>query len=149
YKCGHLNTPDKASQNLKLFKADLLDYNSLCSAFEGCIGSWYRLSKTLAGSEALVWSMGKEEIGVDVVTLCPALVWGPILQSTTCVMLLKHRFWHMRRPVADGRYICTSHSISSKDLVEKLKSIYPPHSKLSYEVSGSFGMLETTTGKHL
>ncbi|KAJ4824670.1 hypothetical protein Tsubulata_047517, partial [Turnera subulata] len=207
YKCGHLNTLDKASQNLKLFKADLLDYNSLCSAFEGCIGvfhvaspvpsttlenpeasicliltntfinmlqmnywaaakgtqnvleacteakarrvavvpsvaavlmnpswpqgqvmdescwsnkeyyretkasmlqlclkfvgfgilllfksvrykyallpcNWYRLSKTLAEIEALVWSMGKEEIGIDVVTLCPALVSGPILQST-------------------------------------------------------------------
>ena len=26
---------------------------------------------------------------------------------------------------ADGRYICTSHTIVTRDLVEKLKSIYP------------------------
>jgi len=29
---------DKPSENLKLFKADLLDYSSLRSAIEGCQG---------------------------------------------------------------------------------------------------------------
>ncbi|KAF6160724.1 hypothetical protein GIB67_035925 [Kingdonia uniflora] len=32
---------DKASKNLKLFKADLLDYNSLHAAIEGCVGVFH------------------------------------------------------------------------------------------------------------
>ncbi|KAJ4830643.1 hypothetical protein Tsubulata_051137 [Turnera subulata] len=227
-KCGHLSTLDKASQNLKLFKADLLDYNSLCSAFEGCIGvfhvaspvpsttsenpekeviepavkgtqnvleactegkvrrvvvvssvaavimnpnwpqgqvmdescwsnkeycretkNWYMLSKTLAESEALEYG---KRTGLDIVTVCPSMVFGPILQSTVnasslvLVKLLKEGLESVENKVrsvvdvrdvaealilvyetldAGGRYICTSLSISTQDLVEKLKSIYP------------------------
>ena len=29
------------------------------------------------------------------------------------------------KPEAEGRYICTAHSIKTKDLVDKLRSIYP------------------------
>lgn len=29
------------------------------------------------------------------------------------------------KPEAEGRYICTAHIIKAKDLVDKLKSIYP------------------------
>ena len=36
-----MKTIDKASENLKLFKADLLDYNSLCSAIKGCEGVFH------------------------------------------------------------------------------------------------------------
>ncbi|KAF6155418.1 hypothetical protein GIB67_019944, partial [Kingdonia uniflora] len=32
---------DKASKNLKLFKEDLLDYNSLHAAIEGCVGVFH------------------------------------------------------------------------------------------------------------
>ncbi|KAF6141854.1 hypothetical protein GIB67_003225 [Kingdonia uniflora] len=32
---------DKASENLKLFEADLLDYNSLYAAIEGCVGVFH------------------------------------------------------------------------------------------------------------
>lgn len=40
-KYAHSKTIDKASENLKLFKADLLDYNSLCSAIKGCEGVFH------------------------------------------------------------------------------------------------------------
>lgn len=31
------------------------------------------------------------------------------------------------KPEAEGRYICTAHSIKTKDLVDKLRSIYPQY----------------------
>ena len=37
-KYSHLKKLETASENLKLFKADLLDYDSLCSAIQGCTG---------------------------------------------------------------------------------------------------------------
>ncbi|KAK9928487.1 hypothetical protein M0R45_025620 [Rubus argutus] len=40
-KYDHLNKLEKASENLKLFKADLLDYESLRSAFLGCSGVFH------------------------------------------------------------------------------------------------------------
>lgn len=40
-KYAHSKTIGKASENLKLFKADLLDYNSLCSAIKGCEGVFH------------------------------------------------------------------------------------------------------------
>lgn len=41
--------------------------------------NWYCLSKTEAESQALEFAKGK---GLDVVTVCPTLVLGPILQPT-------------------------------------------------------------------
>ncbi|XP_038703170.1 cinnamoyl-CoA reductase 1-like isoform X2 [Tripterygium wilfordii] len=154
---AQLKKLDKASENLKLFKADLLDYSSLYSAIVGCDGvfhvaspvpsfpssnpevevlepavkgtlnvlkscseakvkravvvssgaavsrnprwprgqikdetcwsdkeycrttnNWYSLSKTEAESEALEYA---KETGLDVVTICPSLILGPLLQS--------------------------------------------------------------------
>ncbi|CAK9178276.1 unnamed protein product [Ilex paraguariensis] len=40
-KYNHLNKLEKASDNLKLFKADLLDYNSLLAAITGCDGVFH------------------------------------------------------------------------------------------------------------
>ncbi|PQQ10589.1 cinnamoyl-CoA reductase 1 [Prunus yedoensis var. nudiflora] len=40
-KYAHLNKLEKASENLKLFKADLLDYDSLRAAVEGCTGVFH------------------------------------------------------------------------------------------------------------
>ena len=31
------------------------------------------------------------------------------------------------KPEAEGRYICTAHNIKVKDLVEKLRSLYPKY----------------------
>ncbi|GLT35289.1 hypothetical protein SLA2020_097560 [Shorea laevis] len=157
-KYAHLNKLEKASENLKLLKADLLDYDSLCSAIEGCdsvfhvaspvpsttvpnpeveliepavkgtltvlkacldakvkrvvvvsseaavsfnprlpegqikdeacwsdkeycrtIKNWYFVSKTEAESEALEFA---KRTGLDVVTVCPTTIWGPLLQPT-------------------------------------------------------------------
>jgi nucleoside-diphosphate-sugar epimerase len=40
---------------------------------------WYDLSKTLAEREAFAYA---EKTGLDVVTICPSLVLGPLIQST-------------------------------------------------------------------
>lgn len=227
-KYAHWKTIDKASENLKLFKADLLDYNSLCSAIKGCEGvfhvaspvpsttvpnpeveliepavkgtlnvlracdeakvkrvvivssmvavcmnpslpkgqvmdenwwsdkeycratkNWYCLSKTEAESEA--WECAKRS-GLDVVTICPSLILGPILHSAVnasskvLIKLLKEGYESLEnklrnlvdvrdvaealllvyeKPEAGGRYICTAHEIRTEDLVEKLRNIYP------------------------
>ncbi|KAF8014992.1 hypothetical protein BT93_H0706 [Corymbia citriodora subsp. variegata] len=227
-KYAHLKKLDKASEKLRLFKADLLDYDSLCSAIEGCCGvlhvacpvpsssvsnpevellapavkgtlnvlkacseakvkrviyvssvaammmnpswpkgqamdelswsdkehcrrteNWYCLSKTEAESEALEYA---KRSGLDVISVCPSLIFGPILQSTlnasTTVLLnvmkggqepVPNRVRNIvdvcdvaaavilayEKPEAEGRYVCTSHCIKMQDLVEKLKSLYP------------------------
>ena len=40
---------------------------------------WYELAKTMAEEKALEYSKSS---GLDVVSVCPALVFGPMLQST-------------------------------------------------------------------
>ncbi|KAJ8762280.1 hypothetical protein K2173_007437 [Erythroxylum novogranatense] len=40
-KYAHLTKFEKASDNLKLFKADLLDFDSLCRAIQGCSGVFH------------------------------------------------------------------------------------------------------------
>ncbi|KAK6257299.1 hypothetical protein QUC31_000758 [Theobroma cacao] len=227
-KYAHLNQLEKASDNLKLFKADLLDYDSLCSAIEGCTGvfhvacpvpsttvpnpqvemiepavkgtlnvlkacleenvkrvvvvssvsavslnprwpkgqikdeacwsdkeyctttkNWYCFSKTEAESEAFEFA---KRTGLDVVTVCPTLILGPLLQpavnasSLVLIKLLKEGYDSLEnkhrsivdvrdvaqalllvyeKPEAEGRYICTAHSIRARDLVDKLRSIFP------------------------
>ncbi|KAM1023937.1 hypothetical protein ACFX2I_037152 [Malus domestica] len=216
-KYDHLNKLEKASENLKLFKADLLDYDSLRLAIEGCSGvfheflepaikgtlnvlkackeanvkrvvvvsslaavvmnpewpkdqvkdetcwsvpeymkttkKWYYLSKTEAEREAL--EFGKRN-GLEVVTVCPSLILGPILQSTRkcssflVVMTIKGdleslpcNYWtfvdvrdlaealllaYKKSEAAGERYICHSHSIGIRDVVEKyLRPTYPDY----------------------
>ncbi|KAL6183882.1 hypothetical protein ACLB2K_045292 [Fragaria x ananassa] len=245
-KYSHLKKLDKASENLKLFKADLLNYDSLRTAIEGCDGvfhvaspvpsgsvpnpeasvsnyslilvlavanmlveiiepavkgtlnvlkasleakvkrvvfvssvaavsvnpawaegqvldetcwsdkeycrnteNWYCLSKTEAEYEALQFA---NTTGIDLVTVCPTLIFGPILQSTVnastliLIKLLKEGkeslenrprkivdvrdlaealLMAYEKPKAEGRYICMSHSVKNRDLVEKLRRLYP------------------------
>ncbi|KAM1033765.1 hypothetical protein FF1_037220 [Malus domestica] len=231
-KYAHLNKLEKASVNLKLFKADLLDYDSLRLAIEGCSGvfhvaspvpnslndsdpeeflepaikgtlnvlkackkakvkrvvvvssiaavvmnpewpkdqvkdetcwsvpeyikttkKWYYLSKTEAEREAL--EFGKRN-GLEVVTVCPSIILGPILQSTlnsssslivaTIIGGLESlgcNYWTFvdvrdladalllayNKPEAAGeRYLCNSHSIGIRDVVEKyLRPTYPDY----------------------
>ncbi|KAK0575792.1 hypothetical protein LWI29_007143 [Acer saccharum] len=40
-KNAHLMKLEKASENLKLFKTDLLDYEGLCAAIDGCVGVFH------------------------------------------------------------------------------------------------------------
>nr|GLL34365.1 cinnamoyl-CoA reductase 1-like [Ipomoea trifida]GMD25972.1 cinnamoyl-coa reductase 2 [Ipomoea batatas] len=230
-KYAHLHNLDKAPHNLKLFKADLLDYDSLTAAITGCTGvfhvacpvpsssvpnpqkdlvepalngtlnvlkacsesnvkrvvivssvsavfvtpnwpkdkvkdetcwsdpeyciktnNWYCYSKTVAEKEAFDYAKKSE---LQVITICPSLVLGPILQHTVnasslvLVKLLKEGYETLEnkgrllvdvrdvveslllvyeRPEAEGRYICTAHEIKSQDLVEMLKKMYPNYS---------------------
>ncbi|XP_006433231.2 cinnamoyl-CoA reductase 2 isoform X1 [Citrus clementina] len=227
-KNTHLYKLEKASENLKLFKADLLDYDSVKSAIVGCNGvfhvaspvpsssvpnpeveliepavkgtlnvlkacleakvkrvivvssgaavglnprwpkgqimdetcwsdkeycrttnNWYCLSKTEAESEALEFA---KRTGLDVVTVCPNLIWGPLLQSNVnssslvLIKRLKEGYESLENRLrmivdvrdvaealllayekaeAEGRYICTAHLIRERDLFDKLKSLYP------------------------
>ncbi|XP_019703966.1 cinnamoyl-CoA reductase 1 [Elaeis guineensis] len=246
-KNAHLKKLENASENLQLFKADLLDYNAVASAIAGCEGvfhvaspvpaikvpnpeveliapavtgtlnvlkacceakvkrvvvvssvsavmmipnwpkdkvkdescwsdteycrtteNWYCLSKTLAEREALEYA---EKHGLDVVTVCPSFVIGPLLQPTVnstslfLINLLKgaresvenkrHNFVDVRdvvdalllvygKPEASGRYICTSHMIKFRDLVDMLKSIYPNYNYPKTFVEGDEGTLVTS-----
>ncbi|MBA0746270.1 hypothetical protein Gogos_008805, partial [Gossypium gossypioides] len=225
-KYAHLNQLERASHNLQLFKADLLDYDSLCSAISGCTGvfhvaspvptttveviepavkgtlnvlkacveakvkrvvvvssrgavafnprwpvgqikdeacwsdkehcaatkNWYCLSKTEAESEAFEFAKSS---GLDVVTVCPSLILGPLLQPTinasslALVRLLKGGFYFYlefkvrmivdvrdvaealllvyEKAEAEGRYICMAHLTNPRDLVDKLRSIFPQY----------------------
>ncbi|KAI9089540.1 hypothetical protein K1719_021570 [Acacia pycnantha] len=230
-KYNHLLKFEEASENLKLFKAELLDYESLSSAIAGCravfhvacpvpsitvsnpeakmiepsvtgttnvlkacleakvervvfvssLGAvsrnpnwpkdkvmdescwsdkeycrrtknWYCYSKTEAELQALDFA---RNTGLSVLTICPTVVWGPILQASTVnasnLILLKlfkgleslenKQRWVVdvrdvadailmayEKPEAEGRYLCAAHSIMTNDLVEKLKRIYPNYS---------------------
>ncbi|XP_057978567.1 phenylacetaldehyde reductase-like isoform X3 [Malania oleifera] len=92
-KTEHLLSLDGAKERLHLFKADLLEENSFDSVIDGCDGVfhvasavyfnaadpqlWYMLSKTLA--EEAAWKFTKEN-KIDMVTIHPGLVIGPLLQ---------------------------------------------------------------------
>ncbi|KDP36741.1 hypothetical protein JCGZ_08032 [Jatropha curcas] len=242
-KNAHLKKLDNATENLKLFKADLLEYEGLCTAIEGCIGvfhvasplpspgeyvpkeqlmepavtgtrnvlnacskakvkkvivvssvaavalnpnwpkeqimdeecwsdlefceaikNWYFLAKTAAEKEA--WECAKRS-NLNVITVCPSLIIGPLLQPTmnaTCLYLLnllkdgselvenrttphvdvrdaaESLLLVYEKPEAEGRYICSSHEISTQDLVDKLKLMYPQY---NYPKSFSEGMVWT------
>lgn len=229
-KNSHLKNFDKASVNLQLFKADMLDYNSVAAAISGCGGvfhvacpipaakvpnpevevitpavtgtmnvlkacseakvkrvvavsstgavgvvpdwpqdtvmdeewwsdteycrtteNWYCLSKTLAEREALAYA---EKHGLDVVTVCPSMVLGPLLQPTVNASSLflanilkgkresmENKVWHFvdvrdvadalllvyEKPEASGRYICASHPKKIRDLMDMLKNMYPDY----------------------
>ncbi|KAK4382287.1 Cinnamoyl-CoA reductase 1 [Sesamum angolense] len=149
-KNAHLMNLENAAEKLKLFKADLMDFDSIRAAVKGCDGvfhvaspvelvepalkgtlnvlkacseekkvrrvvivssvaavmmnpnwpkdqlmdetcwsdaeyckatnNWYCFSKTVAEAEA--WEYAKKN-GLDVVTVCPAFVLGPMLQHAT------------------------------------------------------------------
>ncbi|KAJ0988113.1 hypothetical protein J5N97_006469 [Dioscorea zingiberensis] len=111
--------------------------------------NWYCLSKTLAEAEALEYS---KEHNLDVVTLCPSTVLGPLLQPTVnssslfLINILKglrqskeNSVYHIvdvrdvadalllvyEKPEASGRYICTNHPIKVRELIDTLRSMYP------------------------
>lgn len=126
---------------------------------EFCMKSekWYCASKTISEREAL--EFGKKN-NLNVVSVCPSVVFGPMLQSTLCTtnMILLNFFkgentlnliefdkaeWDVdipivdvrdcanalilayEKPEAEGRYLCSSHVLKTKALVELLKSLFP------------------------
>uniref|UniRef100_A0ACD5UH02 Uncharacterized protein n=1 Tax=Avena sativa TaxID=4498 RepID=A0ACD5UH02_AVESA len=112
-------------------------------------GMWYCLSKTLAEREALAYA---EKTGLDVVTVCPPLVLGPLLQpvantrSLVLINLLKgdrdtvedkaRNMVDVRdladalilvyeNPEASGRYICSAYRKRLSEMVDIARSFCP------------------------
>ncbi|XP_037442379.1 cinnamoyl-CoA reductase 1-like [Triticum dicoccoides] len=236
-KTGHLRRLENASENLRLFKADLLDYDAMAAAIVGCQGvfhvatpvpsgiladpelqmlgpavtgttnvlttasaasvervvvvssmvaveinpkdwpqgkirdescwsdkefcrsneSWYPVAKIAAEAAALEYG---RETGLRVVTLNPALVFGPLLQPTIntssqfLIYFLKggpdetrDKLWHIvdvrdvadallllyEAPEASGRHICAPHFITARGLLGLLKSMYPGYPCIAEE----------------
>ncbi|KAK9271326.1 hypothetical protein L1049_026916 [Liquidambar formosana] len=113
--------------------------------------NWYCLGKTIAEQEALEYAKRSE---LNIVTVCPCIVIGPMLQSTMnassllLLSLLKGGHESMEdkaqpvvdvrdvaealllgyeKPEVEGRYLCSSYVIRTSALVEKLKSMYPDY----------------------
>ncbi|KAI3901180.1 hypothetical protein MKW92_012349 [Papaver armeniacum] len=111
--------------------------------------NWYFLSKTAAEREAFDYA---KTVGLDVVSICPSLTFGPMLQprlnssSSLLVKILKdgcerslgfvQRILDVRdvaeavllayeMPEAEGRYLCSAFMMDMLELVDKLKIIYP------------------------
>ncbi|XP_066399686.1 phenylacetaldehyde reductase-like isoform X2 [Miscanthus floridulus] len=112
---------------------------------------WYSAAKTIAEETALEYG---EKNGLTVVTVCPCLVLGPLLQplvNTSSELLIyiikggprvmKNLTWNIVdvRDVADalllvyekvessGRYICSPDRISTSDMLNLFKKAYPNH----------------------
>ncbi|OEL17377.1 Cinnamoyl-CoA reductase 1 [Dichanthelium oligosanthes] len=112
---------------------------------------WYSVAKLVAEQEAFEYA---DENGLNVVTLCPPYVFGPLLQSTVntssklLIYIIKgghdvmtNRLWDIVdvRDVVDallllyeknessGRYICSPNHIFTRDLVDLLKKMYPKY----------------------
>ncbi|WVZ65411.1 hypothetical protein U9M48_014776 [Paspalum notatum var. saurae] len=229
-KNSHLKELDKAPENLHLFKADVLDYDTLTPAVEGCEGvfhlatpvpedkisevlrpamegtlnvlkvcsaakvkklvvmssiaavdfnpnwpqdilkdescwsdkefceengDWYSVAKITAEQTALEYG---DKNGLNVVTLCPPLVFGPLLQPTVNTSskfliyvikggpdVMNNRLWPMvdvrdvanallllyEKKESSGRYICSPNNICTKDLVALLKKMHPKYSYIN------------------
>ncbi|WCJ44768.1 NAD(P)-binding Rossmann-fold superfamily protein [Euphorbia peplus] len=125
--------------------------------FQKKLNNWYGVSKTEAESVAMEFG---QQTGLDVVRVCPVLVLGPILQSTanssTSFLLRQLKAEGQKskesrlqkivdvrdvaealvlayeKPEAEGRYICAGHMIMAKDLIEKLKTLFPQYEYPSF-----------------
>ncbi|VAI33860.1 unnamed protein product [Triticum turgidum subsp. durum] len=119
--------------------------------------SWYPVAKIAAEAAALEYG---RETGLRVVTLNPALVFGPLLQPTIntssqfLIYFLKggpdetrDKLWHIvdvrdvadallllyEAPEASGRHICAPHFITARGLLGLLKSMYPGYPCIAEE----------------
>ncbi|XP_006660781.1 cinnamoyl-CoA reductase 1-like [Oryza brachyantha] len=111
--------------------------------------NWYHVSKIVAERTALEYA---EKTGLNIVTVCPCLVFGPQLQPTVNTSnelliyvtkggptVMKNILYHIvdvrdvaealllvyEKPESYGRYLCAPDHISTKAMVEFLKSMYP------------------------
>ncbi|KAG0467384.1 hypothetical protein HPP92_018353 [Vanilla planifolia] len=118
------------------------------------IKGWYGLAKTLA--ERAAWEYAGKT-GLNMVTVCPAMVLGPLLQPTvnaTSLFLLDiikgppkplpNRFLHFvdardladalllvyEKPQSSGRYICAPHRCDIRKVVNLMKNMYPHYKYL-------------------
>ncbi|CAD6224389.1 unnamed protein product [Miscanthus lutarioriparius] len=111
--------------------------------------NWYSVAKISSEEAALEYG---KQTGLDVVSVNPAVVFGPLLQptlNTSCQFLvyflkggpdqMRNKLWHIvdvrdtadalllvyETPEASGRHICAPHFISAHGLLDMLKSMYP------------------------
>ncbi|KAF0929229.1 hypothetical protein E2562_016457 [Oryza meyeriana var. granulata] len=133
--------------------------------------NWYCLAKTEAEEIALEYA---EKNGLHVVTVCPALVFGPLLQTVLLNTSSKALLYIMNggpdimnnkffpivdvRDVADAllivydeagpseRYICAQDQMDMKDLVDLMKNMYPNYS-YSFKMVDVDMRVEMTTEK--
>ncbi|TVU10290.1 hypothetical protein EJB05_43811, partial [Eragrostis curvula] len=179
-KNAHLKALQGAEERLQLLKADLMDYDSIVSTVAGCEGvfhvaspvpssrsnnpevnlsvasilnahcsDWYFVSKTLAEREAFAYAA---KTGLDIVTICPSLVIGPLMQPTVNASskfvlgyfkgdreTVENRLRNVvdvrdvadpllltyEKPEAFGRHICSSHLTKVSEMITILKSLCP------------------------
>ncbi|CAL5087649.1 unnamed protein product [Urochloa decumbens] len=145
--------------NPKDWPKDKIKDESCWSDKEFCRNNedWYSVAKITSEEVALEHG---QQIGLDVVTINPALVLGPLLQpmcNTSCQFLIyflkggpdlmRDKLWHIvdvrdvadallllyENPAASGRHICAPHSISARDLLRLLKQMYPGYPCINEE----------------
>ncbi|KAG2635873.1 cinnamoyl-CoA reductase 1-like isoform X1 [Panicum virgatum] len=236
-KSAHLKRLEYAAESLRIFKADLLDYDAMAAAIVGCQGVfhvatpvpsekltdlelqmlapavtgttnvlraasaagvqrvvvvssivaveinpkdwpegkirdescwsdeefcrnnniWYPVAKIISEEAALEYG---RQTGLDVVSVNPGLVFGPMLQPTVnassqfLIYLLKggpdkvrNKLWHIvdvrdlaealllvyEGAGASGRHICAPHVVSVRELLDSLKSNYPDYPCIAKE----------------
>ncbi|CAL5087647.1 unnamed protein product [Urochloa decumbens] len=145
--------------NPKDWPKDKIKDEACWSDKEACRNNedWYSVSKITSEQAALEYG---KQTGLDVVTVNPAVVFGPLLQptlNTSCQFLvyflkggpdqMRNKLWHIvdvrdtsdalllvyEAPEASGRHICAPHFISARGLLDLLKSMYTEYPFMSKE----------------
>ncbi|MBA0865468.1 hypothetical protein Goshw_012486, partial [Gossypium schwendimanii] len=99
------------------------------------------LTRNTAQQQSEAFEFAKKS-GLDVVTVCPTVILGPLLQCTINASSKGYNSLENKirkivdvrdvaqalllvyeKPEAEGRYICTAHTIKARDLVDKLRCI--------------------------
>ncbi|KAJ0838596.1 putative cinnamoyl-CoA reductase [Helianthus annuus] len=132
-KNGHLKKLENAEERLHLFKADLLDFESLCAAFVDCSGVIHVASPVLllAASGNHVPNPEEGRSGGDTME--------NIRRPYTDVRDLSEAILQLYEyPESSGRYICSAYSFRAKEFVAKLESLFPGYNypKFFTEKSG-------------
>ncbi|TVU10321.1 hypothetical protein EJB05_43844, partial [Eragrostis curvula] len=129
----------------KTFDEDSWSNEEFCRKNE----DWYFVSKTLAEREAFAYAA---KTGLDIVTICPSLVIGPLMQPTVNASskfvlgyfkgdreTVENRLRNVvdvrdvadallltyEKPEAFGRHICSSHLTKVSEMITILKSLCP------------------------
>ncbi|PNT64842.1 cinnamoyl-CoA reductase 2-like [Brachypodium distachyon] len=128
---------------------------------------WYCAAKTVAEETALEYA---EKNGLNVITACPCIVFGPQLQpivNTSSELLiyvlkggpnaLKDMLWHVvdvrdvadalllvyEKPESFGRYLCAPDYITTRALLELLKKTYPDYNYVRCKAGGDLNAIIT------
>ncbi|KAF8780962.1 hypothetical protein HU200_000928 [Digitaria exilis] len=131
-KTAHLKRLPSASDpegGLRLFRADLLDYDAMAAAIAGCQGVFHVATPVPSGN---LTDPEREMLG-------PAVTGGPDR--------MRDKLWHIvdvrdvadallllyEAPGASGRHICAPHFVSARDLLRLLKRMYPGYPCINEE----------------